>query len=72
MKFDTLVDLYKKLLNTKFEANLTFMSQVMTITNFCLEAKLGRIGLTQRARDSPIFKIASISQQILICVFNRF
>ena len=36
MKSGTLVDLYEKLPNTKFEANQTSMSQVM------LEAKIGK------------------------------
>ena len=51
MKFGILVvvDLYEKLLNTKFEANLTSMSRVMAITNFGLEAKVGKIGLIQKA-----------------------
>ena len=63
MKFDTLVDLYKKLLNTKFEANLTFMSRVMAITSFDLEAK---IGLAQKAVTFLILNGFSIFQLILI------
>ena len=46
MKFGTLVDLYEKLPNAKFEANLTSVA----ITNFGLEAKIGKIGHTQRGR----------------------
>ena len=45
MKFGTLVDLYEKLPNTKFEANLTFISRIMAITNYGLEVKIGEIGL---------------------------
>ena len=70
MKFGTLVDLYEKLPNTKFEANLTSMSRVMAITNFGLEAKMGKIGLTQESVDSSILKIAAISQRILIRIFH--
>ena len=70
MKFGTIVDLYEKLPNTKFEANPTSMSRVMAIWNFGLEAKISKIGLIQEAVAPSILKISSKFQRILVRIFK--
>ena len=70
MKFGTIVGLYEKLPNTKFEANPTSMSRVMAIWNFGLEAKISKIGLIQEAVAPSILKISSKFQRILVRIFK--
>ena len=72
MKFGTIVGLYEKLPNTKFEANPTSMSRVMAIRNFGLEAKISKNGLIQEAVAPSILKISSKfqNQRILVRIFK--
>ena len=70
IKFGTIVGLYEKLPNTKFEANPTSMSRVMAIWNFGLEAKISKIGLIQEAVAPSILKISSKFQRILVRIFK--
>ena len=70
IKFGTIVGLYEKLPNTKFEANPTSMSRVMAIWNFGLEAKISKIGLIQEAIAPSILKISSKFQRILVRIFK--